>query len=67
MLSDLAGVQETYPNVVTCMLNVFSIDLYSLPNPSATLFLFTPSISTKFENIPDIQDEPFMASTPVGE
>ena len=53
-LSALAGVQETSPDVVTYMLNVFSIYLYFLLSTGTTLYFVTPLIAMKFNIIPDM-------------
>ena len=49
------------------MLKVFSIDVYVLLDPGATLSFVTPLIEIKFDILPDILHEPFIVSTPVGE
>ena len=41
--------QETFPNVVTSMLKVFSIDVYGFFNPGANFSFFTPLVSKKFD------------------
>ena len=46
---------------------IFSIDVYALLEPGATLFFISPLIARKFDNLPDILNEPFMVTTPVGE
>ncbi|XP_069150083.1 uncharacterized protein [Solanum lycopersicum] len=61
------GEQESSPDVVTGMLQVFSIDVYALLDPSATLSFVTPLIARKFDILPDILNEPFMVTTPVDE
>ena len=61
------GEQETSLDVVTSMLKVFSLDVYALLDPGATLTFVTPLIAKKFEILPDIFHEPFIVSTPVGE
>ena len=61
------GEQEISPDVVTDMLKVFSINVYDLLNPDATLSFVTPLIAKKFELLPDILNEPFIMTTPVGE
>ena len=53
--------------MVTDMLQVFSMYVYALLDPGATLSFVTPLISKKIENLPDILNEPFMVSTLVGE
>ena len=59
--------QETYPDVVTGMLKVFSMDVYSLLNLDSTLYFIAPLIAEKFEIFPHILNESFMVSTPMGE
>ena len=59
--------QETSPDVVTVMLKVFSIDVYVLLDPGATLSFVTPLIAKKFDTLPDNLSELFIVSTPVGE
>ena len=61
------GEQETSPDVVTSMLKVFSIDVYALLYPGATLIFFTPLVTKKLDNFPDIFHEPFVVSTLVDE
>ena len=46
--------QETSPNVVTSMLKVFSIDVYSLIDPDATLSYDTPLVDKNFGIFPNI-------------
>ena len=46
--------QETSPDVVTGMLKVFSIDVYALLDPGATLSFVTPLVSKNFEVFPNI-------------
>ena len=53
----------TFLNVVTGMLKVFSIDVYALPYPGATLSFVSPLVSKKF----DIFHEHFIVSTPLDE
>ena len=48
------------------MLKVFSIDVYTLHDPDATLSFVTSLVARKFEIFPDILHEPFLVSTPVG-
>ena len=59
------GDQERYPDVVTGMLQVFSINVYELLNLGATLSFLTLLVSIKFFMLPDILDETFLFSTPV--
>ena len=49
------------------MLKVFSIDVYVLLDPGATLSVVTPLVTKKFDILPDILHEPFIVSTPMGE
>ena len=49
------------------MLNVFSIDVYALFDPSATLSFVTPQVGKKFDILPNILHESFIVSTKVGE
>ena len=58
--------QESSSDVVAGMLQVFSIDVYDLLDPGTKLSFVTPLISKKFGIFPNILNEPFMASTPVG-
>uniref|UniRef100_M1DX31 Gag-pol polyprotein n=1 Tax=Solanum tuberosum TaxID=4113 RepID=M1DX31_SOLTU len=60
------GDQESSPNVVG-MLQVFSIDVYALLDPGATLSFVTPFVAMKFEMLPEEFLEPFSMSTPVGD
>ena len=55
--------QETSPDVVTVMLKVFSINVYDLLDPGATLSFFTPLVAKKFNIFPNILHEPFIVST----
>ena len=61
------GEQESSPDVVTGMLNVFSIYVYALLYPCTTLYFVTSLVAKKFVIFPDILNEPFMVSTPIGE
>ena len=49
------------------MLKVFSIDIYELLDPGATLSFVTPLVANFFYILPDILHEPFIVSTSVGE
>ena len=62
-----SGEQECSPNVVTGMLQVFSIDVYALLYPGTTLYFVTPLISRKFDIFPDDLNDPFVVITSVGE
>ncbi|XP_015055042.1 uncharacterized protein LOC107001562 [Solanum pennellii] len=61
----LRGDQKNYPNVVTGMLQVFSIDVYALLNPRATLSFVNPLVSMKFDVLSDVSIEPLPVTTPV--
>ncbi|KAH0680946.1 hypothetical protein KY285_021901 [Solanum tuberosum] len=61
------GDQESSPDVVTGMLQVFSINVYALLDPGATLFFVTPFVAMKLEMLPDVLEKPFLVSTPVGD
>lgn len=50
-------------DVFTDMLQVFSIDICELLDPSATLSFVTPLVAMKFDVLPDIIEEPFSMST----
>ena len=49
------------------MLQVFPIDEYALLDTGATLTFITPLIARKYDIFPDILNESFMVTTPVGE
>ena len=49
------------------MLKVFSIDVYAFLYPGATLAFFGPIVAKKIDIFPDILNEPFTVTTPVGE
>ena len=48
------------------MLQVFSIDVYALLDPGATLSIVTPLIAKIFDLLPHILHKLFLVSTPVG-
>ena len=52
---------------MTSMLKVFSLDVYGLLDPGATLSSVTPLLAKRFEILPDILHEPFKVSILVGE
>ena len=52
--------------MVTGMLQVFSLNVYDLLDPGATLSFDTPLVARKFDILPDILNEPFMVTTLVG-
>ena len=49
------------------MLQVFSIDVYALLDPGATLCFAKPLVARKLDMFLHILNDPFMVSTPVGE
>lgn len=53
--------------MVTGMLQVFSIDIYILLEPSATLSFVTTFVAMKFEILLDVLEEPFLVSTLIGD
>ncbi|XP_049345423.1 uncharacterized protein LOC125809935 [Solanum verrucosum] len=59
------GDQESSPDILTGMLKVFSIDIYELLDPGATLSSVTPFVAMKFEVLPEELLEPFSVSTPI--
>ena len=61
------GEQETSHDVVTGMLKIFTLDVYVLLDPGATLSFVTTLVAKKFDVLPYILYEPFLVSTPVGE
>ena len=61
------GDEETYPDVVTGMWKIFTLDVYALLDPGATLSFVTPLVARKFYVLPDILNESFMVTTPVSE
>ncbi|KAH0685720.1 hypothetical protein KY290_017248 [Solanum tuberosum] len=61
------GDHESSPDVVTGMLQVFTINVYALLDPGANLSFVTPLVAIKFDMLPEILDKPFSVSTPVGD
>ena len=61
------GEQKTSPDVVTGRFKVFPVDVNSLLDPSATLSFITSLVAKMFNYFPDILNEPFIVSSPVGE
>ena len=53
--------------MVNGMLKVFSIYVYVLLHPDATLYFVTLIVAKMFFNLPDILHEAHIVSTPVGE
>ena len=50
--------------MVTGILQVFSINVYALLDPSATLSFVTPLVAMKFEILPKVLKEPFFGFYP---
>ncbi|KAH0642176.1 hypothetical protein KY285_034832 [Solanum tuberosum] len=59
--------QENSPDVVTGMIKVFTLNVYALLDPGASLPFVTPYVAMKFNVIPQKLCEPFCVSTSVGE
>ena len=59
------GEQETSPDVVSNMLKVFSIDLYTLLDLGVNFSFVTPLVAKKCDIFSAILHEPFIVSTPV--
>ena len=55
------------PNVVTSMLQVFSINVYELLHTGTTLFFFTAFVYMMFEIILDVLNETYLVSTLVSD
>ena len=53
--------------MVTGMLQVFSIDVYALLDPGATLSFLTPLVARRFDVLPNVFIEPFSFTTLVGD
>ena len=53
--------------MVIGILKIFTLDVYALLDPGATLSFVTPLVAKKFDVLADILHEPFLVSTPVGE
>lgn len=61
-----SGNQEVSPKFVTGMLQVFSINVYALLDPGATLSFVSPLVAKNFDVLPDVLIEPFLVSTSEG-
>ena len=61
------GEKQNSPDVENGMLKAFSIDIYALFDPGATLSFVTPLVAKIFYTLPDILHEPFILSTSQGE
>ena len=53
------GEQEKSPDVVTCMLQVFSINVYDLLGPGTTLYIINHLVAMKVYVLLDVFHEPF--------
>ena len=53
------GEQESFPVVVTSMLQVFFINVYSLIEQGATISFLTPLVAKKFDVLLNVLVEPF--------
>ena len=62
-----SGKQENFPDFVMDMLQLFSVNVYSLLDPGATLYFFTPLVDRKFDVLPNVSIEPFSVCTPMGD
>ncbi|XP_069145557.1 uncharacterized protein [Solanum lycopersicum] len=61
------GEQEESLDFVTGMLQVFSIVVYNLLDHGATLSFLNPLVARKFDVLPDILNDLFSVTTPVGD
>ena len=61
------GEKETSSDEVTDMLKVVPINFYAILHMCVTLYVATPFVVKIFYNLPDILNEPFIVTTPVGE
>ena len=61
------GEEVTSFDVVIDMLQFFSLNVYTLLDLGATLSFVTPLIDRIFDILPDILNETFMVTTPVGD
>ena len=53
------GEKESSPDVVTGMLEVFSVNVYALHDEGANISFVTPLVDRKFDVLPDVLIEPF--------
>ena len=58
------GDQESSPDVVLGMLQVFSIDVYAMLDPGVSFSFVTPLVAMKFEILSDVLEEPFFGVYP---
>ncbi|KAH0657090.1 hypothetical protein KY285_031972 [Solanum tuberosum] len=59
--------QEDFLDVVTSMLKVFQLDVYTLLDLAATLYFVTPYMALRFDILPNVLKDPFSVSTPIGD
>ena len=62
-----SGEQEQSLDMITGILQVFSIDFYALLDAGDTLLFVTSLVATKYDIPPDVLIEPFFAITLVGD
>ena len=65
ILSNVEVKKMILPDVVTGMLQVFSINVYNVLEISVTLSFVTPLVDMKFNMLLDVLREPFLVTTPV--
>ncbi|XP_070017185.1 uncharacterized protein [Nicotiana sylvestris] len=58
---------ESSPDVVTCILSVFPIDMYALIDPGSTLSYISPFVASKWDREPELLQKSFEVSTPMVE
>ena len=61
------GVKKGYPDVVTGILQVYSIYVYALLHPGAKLSFVTPLIAWKFDILSDVLKDHFIITTLLGD
>ena len=61
------GEQESSHGVGTGIFEVFYLNFYALLVSVSTFSFFTPSVARKFDNLPDILNEPIIVTTLIGE
>ena len=59
--------QENYPDVVTCMIKVFTFDVYALLYLEASLSFVNPYVAMNFDVLPKKLCKHFCVFTPVEE
>lgn len=57
------AVQECSPDFITGILQVFSINVYELLDPGATLCFVSLLVAIKFDMFPDVLVKPFYVCT----